>query len=832
MDIGARDVVAGFQLVWRDGVTEETRGTGARELPVVRRRWQDRRQASPLTVLASMVRTYVNGDRGASASKLGMQWLALFSESARQDFGSASHSLPASKFASLSTTHRGLLLQAWQSFVCGPSGVLDRALPASRAGARQGELLGVPFTLEWFLAHLMPLLTPTRSEELNCAALVSEARGVSAVSIASSTLLSWLHLLRGGQVDARKAPFVLTSGDCLQALRGSLSACDATVTEELLRTLLEAFQLAAKHSVSSSVGAGSGLVGGGSSLGAGSVDDDVSTLTLCREALLELLSDSRANGTPLPFLDNIDAREVVGVLGACVVAGVMTPAEVLPLLQDLMSSVNSRKAHFRANWVGAILSFFRVCTEDMEPAAAAHNDFLLAACGVSLADGCEPAWRLWRRELLTQLTALDGTQPNAVAPLMRSLVDCISSVGTPPEVVRVVERVLKEEPKAANPRVLLSAMFNFAAERLGSPHAAPEAAPPPSPPKLSRRASDLTKEEAYTSGRSSVFTKCLVSLFLGFMRQDEVQFADCFLTQGSRLDVFEAVTSNMLRCELFPGDFKEMVRGLSRIGHLWAVGNSRFGAFSQATNVAEQQLRRLLDGLFTELDAGQQDLFGSSERLQSLVELLAVLPLSSGLGRLLRSCLEAHVGVVVHLLGSSQFQVPAIALLPELLPHLKLSAADRARLSALYTTGRSAAGTAGAGSFSEELSHDAAVRSMMHSILEISGGDDVELRPSVVEERRKDIVRRCLELSDRAAKCSEDKRVSELAAEDEAVAAIQRAGSKSTSHAGAGEGESKAANFGRDPELETLSAVSLMRHRSLVLGARTFDYSPGKAKTY
>ncbi len=827
-EVSGRDVVAGFQLTWRDGVTEETRGTGARELPPVRRRWHDRRQASPFSVLASMARAFVLNGQADQAVDLGDRWTAAVAEVARLDFGVDSHTKPANRFGSLGTAQRALLLQAWQLFVCAPSGLLDRALPVAMSGLHDSPAptIVIPFTQEWLLVRLMTLLTPGKCEELNFTALCCEARGVSPVSIACATLKAWQQALLGGHATVGEPPFLLTSGDCLRALRSSLSASDASVTEDLVRTMFEAFKYVADKSAASrgmeaasAAGAGSGVVGGPAGAPTGP-RHGTSTLSLCREALVELLSDCRANGTPLPFLDGVDAREFVGVVAKCVVAGMATSAHVLPLLQDLMSSVNSRKAHLRANWVGAILSDFKAGTED---ATAAHNEFLLAACNTSLADGCEPAWRLWRRELLSQLAGLDVGQPYAVAPQIRAVVDCIAAVGTPPDIVRVLERVLKEEPKAVNPSVMLSALFDFAAARLGSPHA-PGGVGPPSPAKLFRRASGLTREETYTSGRSSVFTKCLVTLLLGFMRQNEVQFTDCFLDPALRLDVFETVAANMLHCELFPGDFKEMVRGLSRIAHLWAAKDPRFEVFVRAPhNVAEQQLRRLLGQLFSELEGGSLDLFGSGERLQALVDLLAAIPGSSAVGHLLRGCLQPHVGAVIHLLGSPQFQGPAVALLPELVPFLKLSATDRTRLATLYSGGRS--GSSGATPSPGETSHDATLRSIMESLVELGDAEAADVRPSVIEHRRKELVQKCKELGERAAKCGEDMRVAELAAEDEAVSAIQRAGS-SARRGGPGAGP---AGGSSPPESDTVSTASLLRHQRLELGTRVFDFQPGEA---
>ncbi len=64
---------------------------------------------------------------------------------------------------------------------------------------------------------------------------------------------------------------------------------------------------------------------------------------------------------------------------------------------------------------------------------------------------------------------------------------------------------------------------SFVAARVPSPVKRSGGDGPRSPPKLIRRATEMSRHEAYTSGRSSVLTKCLVRLVLGFYRQDIVE---------------------------------------------------------------------------------------------------------------------------------------------------------------------------------------------------------------------------------------------------------------------------------------------------------------------
>jgi hypothetical protein len=64
---------------------------------------------------------------------------------------------------------------------------------------------------------------------------------------------------------------------------------------------------------------------------------------------------------------------------------------------------------------------------------------------------------------------------------------------------------------------------SFVAARVPSPVKRSAGDGPRSPPKLVRRATGLSRDEAYTSGRSSVLTKCLVRLVLGYYRQDIVE---------------------------------------------------------------------------------------------------------------------------------------------------------------------------------------------------------------------------------------------------------------------------------------------------------------------
>ncbi len=82
---------------------------------------------------------------------------------------------------------------------------------------------------------------------------------------------------------------------------------------------------------------------------------------------------------------------------------------------------------------------------------------------------------------------------------------------------------------------------SFVAARLPSP-VKKAVGGPRSPPKLFRRATGLSRDEAYTTGRSSVLTKCLVRLVLGFARQSVVECVQCFFDRTLRIDVVETMT--------------------------------------------------------------------------------------------------------------------------------------------------------------------------------------------------------------------------------------------------------------------------------------------------
>jgi hypothetical protein len=97
-----------------------------------------------------------------------------------------------------------------------------------------------------------------------------------------------------------------------------------------------------------------------------------------------------------------------------------------------------------------------------------HHSFLISACEIALSVGCEAAWRLWHRELLSQLGAeiggegnasVDGSHPEASLPLVRVIVDTLEWQGVEPALVRMLERVLGENERAVNPRLFLRAVF-------------------------------------------------------------------------------------------------------------------------------------------------------------------------------------------------------------------------------------------------------------------------------------------------------------------------------------------------------------------------------------
>jgi hypothetical protein len=104
------EVQSGFQLVWSDGLTEETsaRAGGGRDLlSVVRARWSDRSLASPVSVLRKLCAVLAASEPHMErAEELGALWASGLVECARWDFGVITHTMTVDRFAGLSEGHR------------------------------------------------------------------------------------------------------------------------------------------------------------------------------------------------------------------------------------------------------------------------------------------------------------------------------------------------------------------------------------------------------------------------------------------------------------------------------------------------------------------------------------------------------------------------------------------------------------------------------------------------------------------------------------------------------------------------------------------------------
>ncbi len=111
-ELPGHEVQSGFQLVWSDGLTEETsaRAGGGRDLlSVVRARWSDRSLASPVSILKKLCAVLAASEpHMAMAEAVGAQWAIGLVECARWDFGVVTHAVPVDRFAGLSEAHRYL----------------------------------------------------------------------------------------------------------------------------------------------------------------------------------------------------------------------------------------------------------------------------------------------------------------------------------------------------------------------------------------------------------------------------------------------------------------------------------------------------------------------------------------------------------------------------------------------------------------------------------------------------------------------------------------------------------------------------------------------------
>jgi hypothetical protein len=245
---------------------------------------------------------------------------------------------------------RTLLLAAWNSYIVGLTGILDKA-PSSVDRAYQSP---PPLSQEWMLATLLPLLTPAKAASGNYAKLVLDPKGVSPLTLATVQLEAWpagrgTHSGAGAAGDSSQAaaaplPYVLTALPCLRAVMDSLPGCDSGVVEEFVRALFNLVCRAAQAAVATT---DASMQAVGRQALSGAV-----------EALVDCLSICRSNAVALPFLDSTDALELLTLMCDSVGCSAAPAEELLPLLRDFLSNVTSRTALFKANWINAIMSSF------------------------------------------------------------------------------------------------------------------------------------------------------------------------------------------------------------------------------------------------------------------------------------------------------------------------------------------------------------------------------------------------------------------------------------------------------------------------------------------
>jgi hypothetical protein len=273
------------------------------------------------------------------AGELGARWAAALVDAARRDFGVVAHPVSVSRSASLSPDHRALLLSAWAAFLGGPSSIIDRAPPAASAAAAAAAAAAVrgggepdasgppppppPFSQEWLLSCLLPLLTPSEAAGGNYVRLVVEPKGVSPPSVVAALVRAWPA---AGPAPGSPLPHVLTALPCVRALLDSLPGVDGGVAEECVRAVFELVRRAAQAALAA-VGGSRGTVARGA-------------LAQGVEVLVDCLGRCRSNAVALPFLDSVDALELVMLLCDCVAADAVAHPDLLPLLRDLLSNVS------------------------------------------------------------------------------------------------------------------------------------------------------------------------------------------------------------------------------------------------------------------------------------------------------------------------------------------------------------------------------------------------------------------------------------------------------------------------------------------------------------
>ncbi len=387
----------------------------------------------------------------------------------------------------------------------------------------------LPLSSEWLLVQLTSLFAPDAALVNNYVRFTKDARGMSAIVIMKSALKIWLS--RNSQPGAKEImpPFVLVSADCRAAVAACISAGDTLFTEELLRVLFEA-----TTSVPQLVLQG----------GAPYSDSSIAAVAVLFGAFVDLLAETRGTGTiPLPFLDHIDATTFLTHLSECISAQLIDIGVVTALVRDLMGNVSSTRASDSANWINGILSaFLYTCSHDVLSDGDSHHPFLASLLDASLENGMEACWRLWRRHLHASMRHATKATADTMqsAPLIETLVRAIQRVGTLPSIVCALERMLRDDSRFISPYHMLCTLFDFVAGPTATSPTSPSSRGDVRRSPLFRRGSVLTREESNLVGRSSVFSKCVLHLMLGFAKSDMNLFVDRFLLSYRR-DVFETV---------------------------------------------------------------------------------------------------------------------------------------------------------------------------------------------------------------------------------------------------------------------------------------------------
>jgi hypothetical protein len=288
-------------------------------LDQVHPRWAARSCVSPTLVLAKLCASLWTHSR-RQAEDIGNRWVAALLAAARRDFGSVDHAGFTHR-ADLSTEYcEQQLLKAWDGFLRGPSGIIERAAAVACDTAEaattapdggEPDVLDPPppFSQEWLLLRLLPLLVPAEAAKGNYERLV---KVISPPSVVSAFARRW-------QPPA-PLPHVLTAPSCIDVLLENLPEVDGCVAEECVEAVFRLVCLAAKAAVDEIVAPG--------------------VLAQGLEVLVRCLSRCRSNGVALPFLYVVDAPSLITLLCDCEAKDATMQPDLLPLLQDLLCNAS------------------------------------------------------------------------------------------------------------------------------------------------------------------------------------------------------------------------------------------------------------------------------------------------------------------------------------------------------------------------------------------------------------------------------------------------------------------------------------------------------------